>query len=208
MASPRVELIKKYREQYEPRFEDIRNDDTRTPQWKATEMARVYRDLTQRLEREIEDLEEGAGRRIRQLEARVFGTESLPGDPASLSISRRDASDRVDQLETNEQALTLLRKASRSGDEVLARSIAQWAYEQQSMEVANAFLTDRPELDAPFSELWGNARPAKIRDDIAFQMIKDSLRPPELPADPFALQRLLGEDAAVDFGIAGGSGLG
>ncbi|NRQ51559.1 hypothetical protein [Aeromicrobium stalagmiti] len=84
----------------------------------------------------------------------VFGIKGLDGDVASLSISRRDAADRIASCEASAQVLELLRRATRSGDEVLARAAAEWGVEHRDPKVANEFLKTRPQHDAALQRLW------------------------------------------------------
>ena len=72
--------------------------------------------------------------------------QGLPGDVASLSISRRDAGDRVAGITDPVQLQRLLAQAVRSGDDVLSRAIAQAAVEQDDAATTNAFTAAYPDL--------------------------------------------------------------
>jgi hypothetical protein len=109
--------------------------------------------------------------------AAVFGTRGLPGDAASLAISRRDAADRVGALTAVERR-DLLRRATRSGDEVLARAIVERAIEEQDDITVHQFCEDRPELDAPVERLWNGQRGET--DSMMMSLGLLGLRPAEL----------------------------
>jgi len=58
------------------------------------------------------------------LERSLFGSSSLPGDPATAAISFRDAQDRCATLKTSTEASALLQRSERSDDEALSRAVA------------------------------------------------------------------------------------
>lgn len=86
--------------------------------------------------------------------AAVFGTKGLAGDPASLMISRRDAADRVATTVNARELRELLARATRSGDEVLARAVAEKAMAERDAKTLNQFTADRPALEAAVERLW------------------------------------------------------
>jgi len=65
----------------------------------------------------------------------AFGTSDIPGDPASVSISYRDAQDRADSLNDPNDAARLLARAEQSGDEPLARAVAAKSFEMHSARI-------------------------------------------------------------------------
>jgi hypothetical protein len=88
----------------------------------------------------------------------VFGTAGLAGDPASLSMSARDASERVAQIDPSDwrSAQELLDRAEINGDEVLARQVAAAAYNAPFgawSSVLDAFLAKRPAAAQALGEL-------------------------------------------------------
>jgi hypothetical protein len=111
-------------------------------------------ELRERSEQLVAQKRQGVESTERRLRSDLFGITGLQGDVAGLSISRRDAEDRVRGIEHEDEALTLMEKATNSGDEVLARVIAQHAYEHRWTPTVNAYLETRPHKDAAFNELW------------------------------------------------------
>lgn len=96
--------------------------------------------------------------RSAQLTRQVFGTAGVPGDPASLAMSARDASERVAQIDVTDwySAQQLLDRAEATGDEVLARAVAAAAYANPLggwSTVLDAFLARRPAAAQALGEL-------------------------------------------------------
>jgi len=140
----------------ESRFAEVRADESRTDDYKrwalAVESSRMLRELTK-------ELDAMAGRVVskdRDDAESVFGVRGIAGDPASLTISRRDAGDRVAGLNARSELRELLQRATRSGDEVLARAVAERATELRYDDVMHHFLADRPALDAAGERLWNS----------------------------------------------------
>lgn len=155
-----------------------------------------------------------AGRALREVEAelvemasrvvrvdrddaeRVFGTKGLDGDAASLAISRRDAGDRVAAAGGPSELRELLRRATRSGDEVLARAVAERAVEDQDAGTMHAFIADRTQLDAASERLW-NARRAG-NDSMMLSMQLLNLVPEELQGMTFdSIEQLAGQEPSA-----------
>jgi hypothetical protein len=138
--------------EYRRQVELVRANKSLSREGRRASLADIYLTSKEKMAAVFEK-ENGQREARRQvLERALFGISELRGDPASLTISRRDAMDRVEKVETTDQALALLARAT--GDEVLARTVAQWGYERRNADVVNAFLETRPELDADFNELW------------------------------------------------------
>ncbi len=82
---------------------------------------------------QMTDLQQSAGTNTVAAKAKAgreaFGVQGISGDPASVSISYRDAQDRADSLNDPNDAAKLLARAERSGDEPLARAVAARALE-------------------------------------------------------------------------------
>lgn len=95
---------------------------------------------------------------------RVFGTAGLPGDPASLSISRRDAQTRVAAVKDGAELARLLTSATRSGDEVLARAIVQRAVDGQYVSIVNQYMAAHPQTADSVERLWTRAQRAAHTD--------------------------------------------
>jgi hypothetical protein len=115
---------------------------------------------------------------------RVFGVSGLSGDAASLSISRRDAGDRVANVSKPDELQTLLARATRSGDEVMARAVAERALEIGDAKTLEKFAEDRPHLDSAVERLWE----AQRREDsgtMEFAIPMAGLKPSEFGSDGF-----------------------
>lgn len=173
-----VETIDRHVTQAARAYQEIRNDPTRNEDYKRWSLAvsanRVNRSLTEELVRE-------AGRVVvtdRDDVDRVFGTHGLAGDSASLVISRRDAGDRVAGITSPDELRALLARATRTGDEVLARASAERAMEIRDTKTLHQFLEDRPHLDDAVQRLWNSEQASDNTMGIAFQL--SGLRPSEL----------------------------
>lgn len=135
-------------------YERIRSDATWSSDHKQRCVAQVYVAAQAEVDASLMRLAEQAAGQERRDVAQVFGLEGLSGDAATLAISRRDAVDRVARLETKAEMSQLLDRATRSGDEVLARAVAERATELQDVDTVNQFLADRPRLEEPCERLW------------------------------------------------------
>lgn len=78
--------------------------------------------------------------RILTLERRVFGEASSSGDV----IAMRDAADRAEQLETDEEAVRLYQRARTSRDEGLATAVVRRAVSSGFRQTLNAFEQSDP----------------------------------------------------------------
>lgn len=175
----RADIIEQHRQRYAGTFDSIRNDKTRTEGWKREQLAVRYLELKRDVDAALAAHERDAATRRRAAERKVFGIESIPGDRASLAISRRDAGDRAAKLTTAADALALLARAERSGDEPLARAIAEHAMDSGWVDVANAFLDTRPHLDADYSDLW-NQTSRTVTGEVEEAFTYGTLKPREL----------------------------
>lgn len=135
-------------------FKEVRSDATRTDEYKRWHLAvassRANRALNEKLERAAKDVVSTD----RDDAEKVFGVRGLSGDAASLVISRRDAGDRVAEITNPQELRDLLTRATRTGDEVLARAIAERAMEIADTATLHQFVADRPQLDTPLERLW------------------------------------------------------
>ncbi|WP_061269435.1 hypothetical protein, partial [Cellulosimicrobium funkei] len=198
IPSDKIESI---RRRYADKIESIRNDRTRTEEWKTGQLAKVYlniHSLVEQAQARADATERGT---LRDAQHQVLGTVGLKGDNASLIISQRDAADRVANIKTAGQALQLLGQASTTGDQVLARAVAGIALRNQWVEVADAFLAEYPELNDPYNLLWANEHggPSSLEQEVFLESAIDSLRPRELAGmGLFHIQHLASkaEDAA------------
>lgn len=112
--------------------------------------------------------------RVRDLERRLFGAAGDSADP-STAISRRDASDRAGALDSPDDALELLGRAERGGDTILARAVAETAWQRHWQDVLDAYTDERPAAAAALAELAaatgrGEARGRRLADTMARSM--------------------------------------
>lgn len=164
------------------RYDQIRNESMYTDEAKRWQLAVAYVQQRRRIDQELADKASKVIRTDRDDAERVFGVKGLNGDAASLVISRRDAADRVAAVEERTELRELLRRGTRSGDEVLARAVAERAVEMQDATTMNQFLADRPELDAAGERLWNAQR--SEHETFSYSMQLGAVRPHELSGMP------------------------
>ena len=115
-----------------------------------------------------------AGRRAAMTTA--FGIDDIAGDATSrltAAVSYRDAQDRVANLQSPTEALQVLNRAEGSGDELLARAVAQRAYEQRRtdpswQQALDEYLAPRPKAQQAVADLLAADRPVNARGLFAF----------------------------------------
>lgn len=174
------EIVEREAEAAQAEYRSIEADETRTAEFKRHEIQRAYEARRTRLDEKLANLAKSAAKAEQQDAIRLFGTADLPGDTASLTISRRDAADRVASVQNRQELQELLSRANRSGDEVLARAVAEKALELRDVDTLNAFLADRPQLDAAAQRLWDAARRGtSAQARLQHTMLLSGLRPPE-----------------------------
>jgi len=159
-------------------YRRIREDKMTSDAGQRWQLANAYTRARTDVDKQLNDMASKVTRTDRDDAERVFGVKGLPGDEASLVISRRDASDRVANAEDPKELRELLRRATRSGDEVLAHAVAERAVEEQDVTTMNQFLADRPALDAAGERLWNMQRAS--RDSMMLTMGLLDLMPAEL----------------------------
>jgi len=176
------EAVDRIQQRHAGRVATIRGDQTRTEEWRRLELAKEYTEMRAELTSAQEQIVRDRADHTRRLTRRLFGTEGLPGDAASLAISQRDAADRVSRVQSLTELGLLLERADRAGDEVLARACAQQAYEMDATVVGDAFLETRPRLRDDLHELWnsGEGQPQSRQGQFQDQMAAATLRPVEL----------------------------
>jgi len=136
----------------------IREDEGRTPEWKAEQLDRTYNSFRAEVITKVVEKARSADADDQRDAAQVFGVRGLPGDAASLAISARDAADRVAQTSSVDDLRDLLERATRVGDEVLARAVAQRAVDIVAPSVLNDFAATREHLRPAAERLWSRAR--------------------------------------------------
>lgn len=91
----------------------------------------------------------------------AFGLNDMgttAGDRASAAVSYRDAQDRIAALKSAREADALMTRALGSGDELLARALAQTAYDQRAYDttwgdILNRYLATRPAAQRAVEQL-------------------------------------------------------
>ncbi len=174
-------------------YREIKQDASRTEEYTRWAIAQHYVRTRQAVEKRIMDMGATAVRSDRGDAEAVFGVRGLPGDAASLVISRRDAADRVANVEDLAELRQLLTRATRAGDEVLARAVAERAVEKRDADTMNQFIADRPNLEAASERLWNAERAGDV--SMTMTMHLAALRPAELSGmDRGSIEYLAGNE--------------
>lgn len=159
-------------------YDRIKSDTDYTPEARRRRMAEVYQGRRQALDQELTSLAARVGYDDRADVARAFGIAGLAGDPASLAISMRDAQDRAAKEESSDGLVDLVRRATRNGDEVLARAAAQRAMELRYDKPLHEFVETRPALDSIVEDIWNAQRRGVNRLQWTVQL--SALKPPTI----------------------------
>ena len=122
--------------------------------WKLQRYAQTYSNVITTLARRLTSVANAAGKQDADDAANVFGIAGLPVDVASLSIARRDAGDRIDDITDPSQRQALLAQAVRNGDTTLARALVQAAVESGDLDTVNQFAEAFPALNDAVERLW------------------------------------------------------
>lgn len=159
-------------------YREINADESRTDAWKKEQCQAVYDSAMERLTDELN--RRAAKARTRELEdtGSAFGVAGLPGDAASLTISLRDAQDRVAQAKSADELRGMLERANRSSDEVLARAVAEKAFNDGDGDTLNLFLETRPALEDKLQRLWDGRRRVERGSSMPFALTLAAIRPP------------------------------
>lgn len=176
-SSEALPILDKYSKSARQRFEAIREDTTVSEEHRRRLLAVASKGVRDSLTDELGKIAGGAVKVDRDDAARVFGVVGLKGDEATLAMSRRDAADRVREMDGRELA-DALRSATRTGDEVMARAIAEKAFEDGNGKLLEQFINDRPELEESAVRLW-NTREAE-RNTMPWSLRLADLTPYEL----------------------------
>lgn len=174
------ELLEKKSDAADRNYRQIREDKMTSAEGQRWQLAVAYMRTRREVDKLLGEMASRVVRSDRDDAERVFGVKGLPGDAASLAISRRDAADRVANAADRVELRELLARATRSGDEVLAHAVAERAVENQDDTTMTQFLADRPELDAAGERLWNMKRATNNNDTWALTMHLHSLIPGEL----------------------------
>lgn len=173
-------VVQKHADAASRSYAAISLDGTRSDDFKREEISRVYDDTKATVASELERMARAARAKSANDAASVFGTSGLSGDPASLAISRRDAGDRVAGAKDRAELQNILERANRSGDEVLARAVAERAYDHQDVDTLNKFLDTRPHLNEAAQRLWNSVDSSGLTQSMQWAFELAALQPPRL----------------------------
>ncbi|WP_156364650.1 hypothetical protein [Aeromicrobium sp. Leaf245] len=149
-----VEILEGMHDRTSAAYKSIEDDPDLNDEAKQRRQATYYLGVMDEVNEKLSDLASRVTVVDHDDASTIFGVKDLDGDPASLAISRRDAGDRVDASDSVEDKRNLLDRALRSGDEVLARAVLEWAVQAGDKETVNRYLSARPEHQAGLERLW------------------------------------------------------
>lgn len=155
----------------------INADTSRSDSYKLTAQANLYINVITALARKLTAAANTAGAQDSDDAANVFGIKGLPGDVASLAISRRDAGDRASSVTDPIQRQQLLDQAARTGDDCLSRAIVQSAMDFNDADTVNAFMAAYPNLAPATQRLWDAAHRKTTTVDLAMSWRLAALKP-------------------------------
>ena len=161
-------------------YTTIINDTTRSQGWITTTCAAKYIAVMSTIARKLSAAAKSAGTQDADDTARVFGIRGLAGDVASLSISLRDAADRVAGINDSLTLRRMLGQATATGDETLAHAIVQVALSVGDLDTVNQFEEAYPALAAPIQRLWDTAQRKQSGFDLQMGWRLASLKPSPL----------------------------
>ncbi len=175
-------------------LKQIRCDTSLSDDGKRSAIADAFTRSRDKLQRLHERAQQESGRRRRELERRLFGLHAT-SDTATLSY--RDAQERVSRVKRLDEALNLLQRADRSGDEVLARAVAAHAWDRAWTRVLDRYAAERPGVLDQLQELddlerldQHRSHGARVAEDLAYRLrVPAELRSAQTDA---ALRRLVG----------------
>ncbi len=191
MSTPRhIAEADTLREQHAARAERIRAKPELSDHGRAMLLARNYLDAKSKMaELEQTARADDNAQRTRS-ERAAFGTGGLPGDPATVAVSYRDAQDRAAAITSSTDAAALLARAERSGDEPLARAVAGQAHDQSSnglgaldsgwQHVLDSYTASRPRAALDVNTLRDLSGSTSMRDLFTHVLAT----PPELSRIP------------------------
>lgn len=158
----------------------IAADTTHSDSWKTQRYAQVYTSILTGLARELAAAADSASTQYSHDCAQVFGTAGLPGDPAVLAISRRDAGERVAQVNDPTALQRLLDQAVRVSDVPFAHAVVEQAILICDADTVTAFTAAFPALADAVDRLWANATRKIATVDITMGWQLASLKPAAL----------------------------
>lgn len=152
---------------YQPRVDRIRNDASRTPEWKRAQIAKVQVQVEAERAQALAERDAEVRSRKARLEYKLFGPATHHDDPSQI-ISRRDAGDRARLIATEEEAISVLRNAERVHDETLARAVVERCFDMGWGHGINTFLEPRQKLVPAAQELWDAVQPSPTEEFAEF----------------------------------------
>ncbi|WP_436785783.1 hypothetical protein [Yinghuangia sp. YIM S10712] len=141
---------------YRRHLDSIRGARNVHPDAKKVEVARAYHQARTALDRARKEQQAQDEKIWPDLERRLFGYDTgyaAPAERAATVIAARDAYDRAANLGSSKDAAQLLARAEQTGDELLARAVAQRANDRSWNEVLGDYLSRRPEATRIYNQM-------------------------------------------------------
>lgn len=135
-------------------YKELRSNDSWSEDYKLQRIKETWDEHKEALADELVKLAGSSVRDDRVDASGVFGVDGIPGDKTALIIALRDAGDRVSQIDSQDDLMEMLNRATRIGDEVMARAVADKAMEWRYNKVLEKFIDDRPNLADPVKRIW------------------------------------------------------
>jgi hypothetical protein len=175
--------------------DQIRNKTNLTVDARRVQHAQVQAAASQKMDDLQASDASDATANVKRLTATAYGVGDLtrgasPADAASIAITARDAGDRADLLADQQSAMAMLTRAEQTGDETLARAVAQVAAMNNWADVLSTFCADRPVQAAAINQLQeiGNTGQKMSLADLFNYALPT---PPELGSlTPFQIEQL------------------
>lgn len=176
VADAAILAADRIREDAARRFDQIRNRGELNTNAIAVLMARDYLSFKQEMDKLAQTTGQDNSATVRRLNQAAFGIDDIAGnavDRAAASVSYRDAQDRVAKVEQPNEAAALLDRAENSNDELLARAIAQRAFEQRAFDpswddLLDRYIATRPKAQSAVNALLAGSGAPQIRDLFAW----------------------------------------
>lgn len=139
--------------------DEIRGNADLTDEGRTRQLATVYAKAREAMHTLRQEFEAERATTAKQLNREVFGYSADAGVDLMLV---RDAADRVSRVTEPDEAVRLLEMAEDTGDEVLARAVAQHAHRNNVGllgaawgQVLGAYLEERPDMANRLEQLEG-----------------------------------------------------
>lgn len=140
----------------EQRYASVRSRGELTVPAIRKAIAVIYLDARARMSTYEATATDDHTRQEQRLTAAVWGIGDIGStglDRATASVSYRDAQDRAAGLDDDGDAARLLTRAEASGDELLARAVAQVAWTNGWGDILDAYLATRPQAGTALADL-------------------------------------------------------